>query len=97
ASFERAIEMQPQELAPYAELTVIYTKQGQLPRAREILERGLRGNPKSAHLLALLSSVYLQGGDTRRATAVLEEAEQINPKLDIVQAMREELNRRKKK
>ena len=97
ASFERAIEMQPQELAPYAELTVIYTKQGQLPRAREVLEQGLRGNPKSAHLLALLSSVYLQGGDLRRATEILEEAERINPKLDIVQAMRDELNRRKKK
>jgi len=96
-SFERAIEMQPQELAPYAELTVIYTKQGQLLRARETLEQGLRGNPKSAHLLALLSSVYLQGGDLRRATEVLEEAERINPKLDIVQAMRDELNRRKKK
>ena len=97
ASFERAIEMQPKELAPYAELTVIYTKQGQLPKAREILERGLRSNPKSPHLLALLSSVYLESGDLRRATAILEEAEQVNPKLDIVQSMRDELNRRKKK
>jgi hypothetical protein len=41
--------------------------------------------------------VYLQGGDLRRATEILEEAEQINPKLDIVQAMHDELNRRKKK
>ena len=97
ASFERAIEMQPKELAPYADLIVIYMKQGQLPKAREILERGLRSNPKSPHLLALLSSVYLESGDLRRATAVLEEAEQVNPKLDIVQAMRDELNRRKKK
>src|SRR6266516_3656438 len=95
ASFERALEMQPKELAPYAELTVLYTKQGQLEKAREILERGLRSNPKSPHLLALLSSVYLQSGDRRRAHAVLEEAEQINPKLDIVQAMRDELNRHK--
>jgi cytochrome c-type biogenesis protein CcmH/NrfG len=61
------------------------------------LEQGLRDNPKSAHLLALLSSVYLQSGDTRQAIAALEEAEQINPKLDIVQAMREELNKRKRK
>lgn len=97
ASLERAIEMQPQELAPYPELTIIYTQQGQLTRAREILEQGLRSHPKSPHLLALLSSVYLEGGDLRRATAVLEEAEQINPKLDIVHAMRDELNRHKKK
>src|SRR5947209_12711276 len=97
ASLERAIEMQPQELAPYPELTIIYTQQGQMARAREILERGLRSHPKSAHLLALLSSVYLQSGDARRATEILEEAERINPRLDIVQAMRDELNRHKKK
>ena len=97
ASFERALEIQPKELSPYAELTVLYTEQGQLPKARETLERGLRSNPKSPHLLALLSSVYLQSGDLRRATTLLEEAEQINPRIDIVQAMRDELNRHKKK
>ncbi|MFL5663961.1 MAG: tetratricopeptide repeat protein, partial [Ktedonobacteraceae bacterium] len=87
----------PRILTPYAELTTIYMDQGKLADARDILERGLRSNPKSAPLLALLSSVYLEAGDLRRAQAVLEEAEQANPKLEIVQAVREELDRRKKK
>lgn len=97
AAYERAIEMQPRILTPYAELTTMYMDQGKLAEAREILERGLRSNPKSAPLLALLSSVYLEAGDLRRAQAVLEEAEQVNPRLEIVQAVREELDRRKKK
>jgi tetratricopeptide (TPR) repeat protein len=97
AAYERAIEMQPRILMPYAELTTIYMDQGKHADAREMLERGLRSNPKSAPLLALLSSVYLETGDLRRAQAVLEEAEQANPRLEIVQAVREELDRRKKK
>ncbi len=97
AAYERAIEVQPRILTAYAELTTMYMDQGKLADAREILERGLRSNPKSAPLLALLSSVYLEAGDLRRAQAVLEEAEQVNPRLEIVQAVREELNRRKKK
>ncbi|MFL5626968.1 MAG: tetratricopeptide repeat protein [Ktedonobacteraceae bacterium] len=97
AAYERAIEIQPRELTPYVELTNMYLSQGKLAEAREVLERGLRSNPKSAPLLALLSSVYLEAGDLRRAQAVLEEAEQANPRLEIVQAVREELDRRKKK
>ncbi len=75
----------------------MYMNQKQPTQARETLERGLRSNPKSAHLLALLSSVYLESGDMRHAQAVIEEAERINPQLELVQAMREEINRRKKK
>ncbi len=97
AAYGRALETQPGDLSSYAELTSMYMEEGKLTQAREILERGLRANPKSAPLLALLSSVYLEAGDLRRAQAALEEAEQVNPRLEIVQAVREELNRRKKK
>ncbi len=97
ASYERAIETEPHFILPYSELAAMYMNQKQPTQARETLERGLRSNPKSAHLLALLSSVYLESGDMRHAQAVLEEAERINPQLELVQAMREEINRRKKK
>jgi tetratricopeptide (TPR) repeat protein len=96
-AYERTIEIQPQYIPAYTELCAIYVDQGQLPKARKVLERGLRSNPKSAHLLALLSSVYLESDDLRHARAVLEEAEHINPNLEIVQAMREALNRYRKK
>jgi len=97
ATYLHAIEREPQEMPPYSELCAIYLNERELGKAREIVERGLRNIPRSAHLLALLSSVYLESGDLRRAQATLAEAEQIEPKLEIVQSIREELNRRQKK
>lgn len=93
-SYERAIETEPQNMMPYSELSAIYANQGQLTRAREVLEQGLRSIPKSVHLLALLSSVYLQSGDLRHAQAILAEAEQVDPNYELVQAVRDELQRR---
>lgn len=68
--------------------------QKQHTKAREIVEQGLRAIPKSAHLLGLLASVYMEMDDLRHAQAVLAEAEQIDPHYEIVQAVRDELNRR---
>ena len=65
--------------------------------ARQILEQGLRVIPNSAHLRALLSSVFLETGDRRRAQAMLDEAERLDPENDIVKAMREEMNRARKR
>ncbi|MDQ6644888.1 MAG: hypothetical protein M3Y76_10600 [Chloroflexota bacterium] len=97
ATYLHAIERKPQEMPPYSELCTIYLNERELGKAREIVERGLRNIPRSAHLLALLSSTYLESGDLRRAQATLAEAEQIEPTLEIVQGIREELNRRTKK
>jgi cytochrome c-type biogenesis protein CcmH/NrfG len=66
-------------------------------KAREIVERGLRNIPRSAHLLALLASIYMETGDLRQAQSTLAEAEEIDAKLEIVQSLRDELNRRLKK
>ena len=93
-SYERAIEMEPQNMMPYSELCAIYMNQKQHTKAREIVEQGLRAIPKSAHLLGLLASVYMEMDDLRHAQAVLAEAEQIDPHYEIVQAVRDELNRR---
>ena len=97
ATYLHAIELDPQDISPYAEMCTIYMNEGELGKAREIVERGLRNIPKSAHLLALLSSIYIESGDLRRAQARLAEAEQIEPTSEIVQSIREELNRRQKK
>lgn len=93
-SYERAIEVEPQNVMPYSELCAIYMNQKQYTKAREILEQGLRAIPKSVHLLGLLASVYMQIDDLRHAQAILAEAEQIDPNYEIVQAVRDELQRR---
>jgi tetratricopeptide (TPR) repeat protein len=97
ASYLRAIEREPQDMHAYSELCAIYMNEQEPGKAREIVERGLSNIPKSAHLLTLLSSIYLDGGDMRRAQAILAQAEEIDEKLEIVQSLREELNRRLKK
>jgi len=93
-AYERAIEQNPQDLLAYAELGSIYMSQKQFTKARELTEQGLRAMPKSVHLLAMLASVYLEMDDLRHARAVLAEAEQINPNYELVQAVRDEMQRR---
>jgi tetratricopeptide (TPR) repeat protein len=93
ATYERAIKAQPDDFRPYAELGSLYIDEEKITLARETLERGLQAIPNSAHLLALLASVYIASGDMRRAESTLERAEQIEPNLDMVQAVREQLNR----
>jgi tetratricopeptide (TPR) repeat protein len=97
ASYLRSIEREPQDMRAYSELCAIYMNEREPGKARETVELGLRNIPKSAHLLALLSSIYMNGGDLRRAQEILAQAEEIDEKLEIVQSMREELNRRLKK
>lgn len=95
-TFKRAIENEPRDFRSYAELAAIYMNRRQFAEARETLEQGIRNVPESAYLRALLASVFLESGDRRRAGALLQEAERINPQDVMVQAMREEMDKRKK-
>ncbi|TMD70419.1 MAG: hypothetical protein E6I91_00065 [Chloroflexi bacterium] len=97
ATYLHAIEREPKDMAPYSELCAIYMNERELGKAREIVERGLQNIPGSPRLLALLSSIYMESGNLRRAQLTLNEAEQIDPNIEIVQSMREELNRRLKR
>jgi len=96
ATFKHAIELEPHDFRIYAELAAIYMNRRQFAQARETLEQGIRAIPESAYLRALLASVLLESGDRRRANALLQEAERINPQDPMVQAMREEMEKRKK-
>jgi tetratricopeptide (TPR) repeat protein len=92
-TYERAIKAQPDDFRPYAELGSLYIDENKATSARETLERGLQAIPNSAHLLALLASVYIATGDMHRAQTTLERAEKIDANLDMVQAVREQMNR----
>jgi tetratricopeptide (TPR) repeat protein len=94
--YKRAIEQQPKDMRPYSELGSLYMNTNRLSDAYKIVEQGIQANPSSAHLKALLAGVLVEMGDRRHARAMLEEAERINPNLDIVQAMRQVLNTKKK-
>jgi protein involved in temperature-dependent protein secretion len=83
-------------MRPYSELGSVYMNTNRLSDAYKIVEQGIQANPSSAHLKALLAGVLVEMGDRRHARAILEEAERINPNLDIVQAMRQVLNTKKK-
>jgi tetratricopeptide (TPR) repeat protein len=96
AFYQRAIEQQPDDMRSYSELGSIYMNTQRLPDAYKIVEQGISANPSSAHLKALLAAVLLEMGDRRRSRAMLEEAEQINPNLEIVQAVRQTLETKKK-
>jgi tetratricopeptide (TPR) repeat protein len=96
AYYQRALEAQPGEIAIYAELGALYMARNQLDKALETVEQGLRYHPDSAHLRALLAAIYADKGDRRRAQAALAEAERINPDLEVVQAVREILDQKRK-
>lgn len=94
--YQRALEEQPEDIAAYAELGPLYLATNRIEKALEIVEQGLRYHPNSAHLHALLAAVYSEKGDRRKAQAALEEAERINPDLEIVQAARDIVNKKRK-
>ncbi len=96
ATFKHAIEVEPQDFRTYAELAAIYMNRQQFAQARETLEHGIHNLPNSAYLRALLATVFLESGDRRRAQSMLEEAVRINPEDPMVQAVREEMTKRKK-
>jgi tetratricopeptide (TPR) repeat protein len=91
AAFKRAIEVQPDDMESYAELTDIYLQRNQISEVRSLLKEGSEANPDSAHLLVLLASTYMET-DIRHAEELLDEAEEIDPDLELVQLYRQMLN-----
>jgi tetratricopeptide (TPR) repeat protein len=96
AYYQRALEAQPDDIAACAELGTLYITTHQFDEALETVEQGLRYHPGSAHLHALLAAIHSEKGDRRQAQSALAEAERINPDLEIVQAMREMLYKKRK-
>jgi tetratricopeptide (TPR) repeat protein len=91
AAFRRSIELHPDYIESYAALVEIFTGEGQISEAREVLEQGIRANPDSAQLLTILASTYLDT-DLVYAEELLEEAEEIDPDSEVVRLFRQVLN-----
>ncbi|HEV2580385.1 MAG TPA: tetratricopeptide repeat protein, partial [Ktedonobacteraceae bacterium] len=89
----RALEEDPQELAPYVSLAALYAGNNDLARSRKLVDEGLRLHPDSVHLRALLASLLYDQGETRRAEAELRLAEQLDPDYPLVKALRDVMSK----
>ncbi|QBD81863.1 tetratricopeptide repeat protein [Ktedonosporobacter rubrisoli] len=97
ANYQRAVQVEPNDIRSYSELTAIYMNQQDKQKARAIMEQGVQANPSSAHLHALLASVLFEQGDQRGAQRQIERAESLDPNLEIVQSVRQYMNASKKR
>ena len=86
-----AIEVDATDERLYSELTAIYTSRNELDKAVDLLERGLRLIADSAILHALIASVLFEQGNQHNAQRHLEIAASINPELDIVKAVKAQM------
>lgn len=91
-AFQQGIAANPEDFAPYGELTDMFISIGQNQQARQLLEESAQQHPQAATPLAMLASIYLQMGDRRRALETLQAAERIDPRLEIVQLVHDTLN-----
>ncbi len=82
------LETEPDDPRLYSELTALYSKRDEYPKAKELLEKALQTQPPSAYLHALLSSVLLEMGDRRGARREIEKAEEIDPASEMVQKVK---------
>jgi tetratricopeptide (TPR) repeat protein len=89
--YSQAIELDATDQRLYSELTAIYTTRNEADKAVDLLERGLHLIPDSAILHALIASVLFEQGNQRNAQHHLETAESINPELDIVKAVKTQM------
>ncbi len=96
-AYRRAIQLEPDDIRPYTEMTAIYMNQGDQRQARAIIEQGVRTNPESPHLHALFASVLSELNDPHAAEQELAQAEALNPDLELLTRVREQLQAAKKK
>jgi len=63
ARFEAALVLSPGHPTALQLLGLIAKHQGDLARARSLMQRSLQTNPKQAHVWNNLSNIYLESGD----------------------------------
>ncbi|MBO0781441.1 MAG: tetratricopeptide repeat protein [Ktedonobacteraceae bacterium] len=97
ASYKRAIAIDPQELRAFTELIALNMNQGYKEEAREIAQQGVNANPTSATLHALLATILFDLNNARDAQRELQMAEALDPNDQLVQAVRQQVSKIKKR
>jgi tetratricopeptide (TPR) repeat protein len=87
--FETLIREYPEIAEPYNNLAVMYAADGNLGRARELLEEALSNNPKSLITLSNLGDIYLAlaRAQYRSAGALAPKNKGIQTRLKAIDAI----------
>jgi len=96
-AYQRALQLDQQDVRVYAELIMLNMNRGDKQTARRLAEQGVQANPNAAELHALLASVLFEVGDQLGAQRALEKAESIDPTLEMVQHARQYIRTASKK
>jgi tetratricopeptide (TPR) repeat protein len=90
--FETLIREYPEIAEPYNNLAVMYAADGNLGRARELLEEALANNPKSLITLSNLGDIYLAlaRAQYRAAGALAPKNKGIQTRLKAIDAILQE-------
>ncbi|HTI13376.1 MAG TPA: hypothetical protein VL461_02250 [Dictyobacter sp.] len=91
-TYLHGLQLTPEDIRFYSELTAIYVNRENFQQAREILEQGVRTVPNSLELHALLGSLLHEMGDRRGAQKQLEIAEQMDANADIVHSLKQQMS-----
>ena len=77
--YERAVELDPKEIAPRENLSRCYLATDQKDKAAEALEGLIKINPVDAHAYETLAKLYEDSGQLDKAVADYEQSLLINP------------------
>jgi tetratricopeptide (TPR) repeat protein len=83
ASFQRAIELDPNDVGAYGRLARLLAVTGRSDEVMQTYEGALRHNPDSATLHLTVGSLYELRGQIAQAIERYEEAVRIDPKLAV--------------
>lgn len=81
ASFQKAIELAPDDLKGYEHLARYYSATGRLQEAIDTYETAVAARPQAAQLYHLLGVLYELGGEKQKAIANYEQAVRRAPNL----------------
>lgn len=79
-AYQKAVEIDPNLSAAYAQLSAIYVRIGQTEKALAELEKGLQRNPENVSVMMLKGMLQQQKGAVETAQLTYEELLGINPK-----------------
>jgi len=71
--FKEAIELDPRNIPAYRNLVQVYLFEGELEKALEIANRGLKSHPNSEDLLSLKAQILSTSGQVDEAVSILEK------------------------
>jgi tetratricopeptide (TPR) repeat protein len=93
-TFQRVLALDPASVTALVNLGRLHTMQGEIPKGREYLVRGVGLYPGYAPLFVALGENYYRAGEWTEATAAFERARALDPRNPKLDRILDELRRR---